>query len=50
MTGSELLILIIPAALAVLLLALVSLEHLLMLTLFLTPLSCSSVISPAAQA
>ncbi|NLD63366.1 MAG: hypothetical protein GX646_05670, partial [Bacteroidales bacterium] len=39
MTGSELLILIIPAALAVLLLALVSLEHLLMLTLFLTPLS-----------
>jgi len=39
MTGSELLILIIPAALAVLLLALLSLEHLLLLTLFLTPLS-----------
>jgi O-antigen ligase len=39
MTGIELLILIIPAALAVLLLALLSLEHLLLLTLFLTPLS-----------
>jgi O-antigen ligase len=39
MTGSELLILIIPAALAVLLLAVLSLEHLLLLTLFLTPLS-----------
>jgi O-antigen ligase len=39
MTGSELLILIIPAALAVLLLALLSLENLLILTLFLTPLS-----------
>ena len=39
MTGSELLILIIPAVLAVLLLALLSLEHLLLLTLFLTPLS-----------
>lgn len=39
MTGSELLILVIPAALAVLLLALLSLEHLLLLTLFLTPLS-----------
>ncbi|MEZ4996167.1 MAG: O-antigen ligase family protein [Bacteroidales bacterium] len=39
MTGSELLILIIPAALAVILLALLSLENLLLLTLFLTPLS-----------
>jgi O-antigen ligase len=39
MTGSELLILIIPAALAVLLLAVLSLEHLLLLTLFLAPLS-----------
>lgn len=39
MTGSELLILIIPAVLAVLLLALLSLEHLLLLTLFLAPLS-----------
>jgi O-antigen ligase len=39
MTGSELLILLVPAALAVLLLALLSLEHLLLLTLFLTPLS-----------
>ncbi|MDM8002116.1 MAG: O-antigen ligase family protein [Bacteroidota bacterium] len=39
MTGSELLILIIPAVLAVLLMALLSLEHLLILTLFLTPLS-----------
>jgi O-antigen ligase len=39
MTGSELLILIIPAALAVLLLAVLSLEHLILLTLFLTPLS-----------
>lgn len=39
MTGSELLILIIPAALAVLLLALLSIEHLLLVTLFLTPLS-----------
>ena len=39
MTGSELLILIIPAVLAVLLLAMVSLEHLILLTLFLTPLS-----------
>lgn len=39
MTGSELLILVIPAVLAVLLLALLSLEHILLLTLFLTPLS-----------
>ncbi len=39
MTGSELLILLFPAALAILLLALFSLEHLLLLTLFLTPLS-----------
>jgi O-antigen ligase len=39
MTGSELLILMVPAALAVLLLALLSLEHLLLLTVFLTPLS-----------
>jgi O-antigen ligase len=39
MTGSELLILLFPAALAILLLALFSLEHLLPLTLFLTPLS-----------
>jgi len=39
MTGSELLILIIPVVLAVLLLALLSVEHLLLLTLFLTPLS-----------
>jgi O-antigen ligase len=39
MTGNELLILIIPAVLGVLLLALLSLEHLLLLTLFLTPLS-----------
>ena len=39
MTGSELLILVIPAVLAVLLLALLSLEHLLLLTLFLAPLS-----------
>jgi O-antigen ligase len=39
MTGSELLILIIPVTLLVLLLALLSLEHLLLLTLFLTPLS-----------
>ncbi len=39
MTGSELLILIIPAVLAVLLLALLSLKHLLLLTLFLAPLS-----------
>ncbi len=39
MTGGELLILIIPAALALVLLALLSLEHLLLLTLFLTPLS-----------
>ncbi len=39
MTGSELLILLIPAALAILVLALFSLEHLLLLTLFLTPLS-----------
>jgi len=39
MTGSELLILLFPAVLAILLLALFSLEHLLLLTLFLTPLS-----------
>ncbi|MDZ7632949.1 MAG: O-antigen ligase family protein [Bacteroidales bacterium] len=39
MTGSELLILLIPTALAVVLLALLSLEHLLLLTLFFTPLS-----------
>lgn len=39
MTGSELLILLFPAALAILLLALFSLEHLMLLTLFLTPLS-----------
>ena len=39
MTGSELLILLIPAVLTILLLALFSLEHLLLLTLFLTPLS-----------
>ncbi|MRR18863.1 O-antigen ligase family protein [bacterium] len=39
MTGSELLILLIPTALAVLLLALLSLENLLLLTLFFTPLS-----------
>jgi len=39
MTGGELLILIIPAALALVLLALLSLEHVLLLTLFLTPLS-----------
>lgn len=39
MTGSELLILLFPAALAILLLALFSLEHLLLVTLFLTPLS-----------
>jgi len=39
MTGSELLILLVPAALGVLLLALLSLEHLLLLTVFLTPLS-----------
>jgi len=39
MTVSELLILIIPTALAVVLLALLSLEHLLLLTLFFTPLS-----------
>ena len=39
MTGIELLILIIPAALAVLLLAMLSIEHLLLLTLFLAPLS-----------
>jgi O-antigen ligase len=39
MTGSELLILLFPAALAILLLALFSLEHLVLLTLFLTPLS-----------
>jgi O-antigen ligase len=39
MTGGELLILIIPVVLAVLLLALLSVEHLLLLTLFLTPLS-----------
>jgi putative inorganic carbon (HCO3(-)) transporter len=39
MTGSELLIWLIPAALAIILLALLSLEHLLLLTLFLTPLS-----------
>ena len=39
MTGGELLILLIPTALAVVLLALFSLEHLLLLTLFFTPLS-----------
>ena len=39
MTGGELLILLVPTALAVLLLALFSLEHLLLLTLFFTPLS-----------
>ena len=39
MTGSELLILIIPVVLAVLLLALLSVEHLLLLTVFLAPLS-----------
>ncbi|MFN2312820.1 MAG: hypothetical protein ABR531_00060, partial [Bacteroidales bacterium] len=39
MTGSELLILLVPAALAIGLLALLSLEHLLLLTLFFTPLS-----------
>ncbi len=39
MTGSELLILLVPAALGLLLLALLSLEHLLLVTLFLTPLS-----------
>lgn len=39
MTGSELLIPVIPAALALLLLALLSLDRLLLLTLFLTPLS-----------
>ncbi|MFZ2286253.1 MAG: O-antigen ligase family protein [Bacteroidales bacterium] len=39
MTGSELLILLVPAALAMVLLALLSLENLLLLTLFLTPLS-----------
>ncbi len=39
MTGSELLILLVPTALAVMLLALLSLEHLLLLTLFFTPLS-----------
>ncbi|HPX53949.1 MAG TPA: O-antigen ligase family protein [Bacteroidales bacterium] len=39
MTGNELLILIIPAVFAILLLALLSLEYLLLLTLFLTPLS-----------
>lgn len=39
MTVSELLILLIPAALAVVLLALLSLEHLLLMTLFFTPLS-----------
>lgn len=39
MTGSELLILLFPAVAAILVLALFSLEHLLLLTLFLTPLS-----------
>ena len=39
MTGSELLISILPAVAAILVLALFSLEHLLLLTLFLTPLS-----------
>ncbi len=39
MTGPELLIWLIPAALAVVLLAVLSLERLLLLTLFLTPLS-----------
>ena len=39
MTGTELLIWLIPAALAVVLLAVLSLERLLLLTLFLTPLS-----------
>lgn len=50
MTGSELLILVIPAALAVLLLALLSLEHLLLLTLFLTPLSLQLSYITGAQA
>jgi O-antigen ligase len=39
MTGGELLILLVPAVLALVLLAMLSLEHLLLLTLFLTPLS-----------
>jgi O-antigen ligase len=39
MTGSESLIWIIPAALAIIMLAVLSLENLLLLTLFLTPLS-----------
>ena len=39
MTVSELLILLVPAALGIFLLALLSLEHLLLLTIFLTPLS-----------
>ncbi len=39
MTGNELIILLIPAVLAVMLLALLSVERLLLLTLFLTPLS-----------
>jgi putative inorganic carbon (HCO3(-)) transporter len=39
MTGSELLILLLPAALAILVLALFSLDKLLLLTLFLAPLS-----------
>ena len=39
MTGTELFIWLIPAALAVVLLAVISLERLLLLTLFLTPLS-----------
>lgn len=39
MTGSEMLIWLIPAALAIIVLAIVSLESLLLLTLFLTPLS-----------
>jgi len=45
MTGNELLILIIPAVLAVLLLALLSLEHLLLLTLFLAPPLSSAELS-----
>jgi putative inorganic carbon (hco3(-)) transporter len=39
MNGVELLIWLIPAGLAVVMLAVLSLEHLLLLTLFLTPLS-----------
>ena len=39
MNGIELLIWLIPAGLAVVMMAVLSLEHLLLLTLFLTPLS-----------